>query len=184
MVVGSLLLLYRGVIQLEAKVQGTALEAEFKDQLRVNIRNPALGLFAIGFAFFALALFEAHPQDFHPGDLVQLEGNVTLVGADTVGSAISARVYGGDWPVPLPSNGRFVVSVRPVERLFLEVKAPGYQPSLWTATIDPEQVKEGRIELNIPTLKPASGIPLVEQVRSPPDLSRFGNKSVGELFKP
>jgi hypothetical protein len=170
MVLGSLLLLYRGVIQLEAKVQGTAIEAEFKNQLRVNIRNPALGLFGIGFAFFALALFESHPHDLGPGDLVQLEGNVSLVGTDTVGNIATARIYGGDMPVPLPSNGRFFVSVRPVEHLILEVRAPGYQ--IWTDTIDPEQAKEGRVTLAIPPLKPASGTPLIDSLSGPETFKR------------
>jgi hypothetical protein len=66
MVVGSILLLYRGVIKLGEKSAGTALEAEFKDQLKINIRNPALGLFAIGFFFFVLALYFAKHEEGGP----------------------------------------------------------------------------------------------------------------------
>src|SRR6266511_252143 len=57
MVVGSILLLYQGVIKLSEQSTGRAVEAEFKNQLKINIRNPALALFAIGFAFFGLALY-------------------------------------------------------------------------------------------------------------------------------
>jgi hypothetical protein len=62
MVFGSILLLYLGAIKLSKQDAGHALEAEFKNQLKVNIRNPALGLFIIGFVFFGLALFFAKPE--------------------------------------------------------------------------------------------------------------------------
>src|SRR5260370_41263064 len=66
MVVGSIALLYQGVIKLSERSTGTAIEAEFKNQLKVNVRNPALGLFAIGFAFFLLALYFARPREWEP----------------------------------------------------------------------------------------------------------------------
>jgi hypothetical protein len=184
MVIGSLLLLYKGVIQLETKVGGTSIEADFKNQLRVNIRNPALGLFGIGFAFFALALFESHPRNLGPGDLFELEGKIHLVGDDTVGNVVSARIYSGDWPVPLPSTGEFIVSVRPIEHLFLEVRAPGYQPSLWTVPINPEGAKEGHVVLTLPALKPAAGTPLIEHIKSSNGLSQFPTADSGERLKP
>ena len=62
MVIGSITLLYKGAIQLSEMNTGHALEAEFKNQLKVNVRNPALGLFVIGFAFFGLALYFAKPE--------------------------------------------------------------------------------------------------------------------------
>jgi len=53
------LLAISGVIKLSETSVGAAVEAEFQSQLKVNIRNPALGLFTIGFSFFVLALYFA-----------------------------------------------------------------------------------------------------------------------------
>ena len=42
MVVGSILMLYQGVIKLSSRASNHALEAEFRNQLKLYIRNPAL----------------------------------------------------------------------------------------------------------------------------------------------
>jgi len=66
LVVGSIVLLYQGVIKLAEKSAGSALEAEYKNYLKLNIRNPALGLFAIGFAFFFLAIYFSYHEESSP----------------------------------------------------------------------------------------------------------------------
>ena len=71
MVIASILLLYLGAIRLSEKGVGSALQAKYKNLLHIQVRNPALGLFAIGLAFFALALYFAKPEE---------RGTLVLVG--------------------------------------------------------------------------------------------------------
>lgn len=144
MIVGSLLLLYRGVIKLSEKVSGSQIEAEFKDQLKVNVRNPALGLFVIGFAFFALALYfgnvEVQPIEFR--------GVITGAEADH----LKVRVRVDEWPVRVSSDGKILETVRPSleEKLSVEILAPGYQPARWTVNIEPSDARRGRIVVKPP----------------------------------
>src|SRR5258707_14925309 len=97
MVIGSILLLYQGAIKLSEKAGGNALEAEFKDQLKINVRNPALGLFAMGLAFFGLALYFAKPEG---GPLI-VSGLIKIGDTD----AVHVRMKSGEWPIEVSSGG-------------------------------------------------------------------------------
>jgi hypothetical protein len=164
MVVGSILLLYQGVIKLSEKSAGTSLEAEFKNQLKINVRNPALGLFAIGFSFFALALYFAKPGE-GSGPLV-VSGHVKI--ADVEG--ILVRLKSEEWPITVSSEGEIFTTIQPLEKLAVMIEAPGYRPPRWFHPIRPDEAKNGRVEMHIPEFAPASGTVLAKpKLDNPPE---------------
>jgi hypothetical protein len=154
MVVGSILLLYQGAIKLHEKGSAHAIEAEFKNQLKVNVRNPALGLFAIGFAFFGLALYFAKPER---GPMV-VSGQIKI--ADVGG--ILVRLKSEEWPISVSSEGEIFTTIEPLEKLSVVIEAPGYRPPKWYHQIKPHEVKNGRIHINIPEFHAVSGTALTK----------------------
>jgi hypothetical protein len=155
MVVGSIFLLYQGAIKLNEKNAGTALEAEFKNQLKVNVRNPALGLFAIGFSFFLLALYFAKPREGGP---LVISGHIRV--ADVGG--ILVKLKSEEWPMQVSSEGTIYATIQPLEKLAIRIDAPGYRPPTWYRQLLPEEARNGRIEIkNIPEFIPGSGVVLV-----------------------
>ena len=143
MVVGSLLLLYQGVIKLSDKAAGTALEAEFRNQLRVNIRNPALGLFAIGFFFFALALYFGRRGEEQP---LVISAHIKV--ADTQGMLV--KLQAEESRIPISSEGEIHATIQPLEKLLLVVEAPNCQPRIWVHPIRSDEARNGRIEVHFP----------------------------------
>ena len=57
MVCGAIWLLKTGVIKLSAAVKGGSLTVELADKVKISTTYPALGLFVIGLAFVALAIW-------------------------------------------------------------------------------------------------------------------------------
>jgi hypothetical protein len=153
MVVGSILLLYQGVFKLSEKSTGTAIEAEFKNLLRVNVRNPALGLFAIGFSFFALALYFAKQDQKDP---VVFTGHIKI--GDVTGILVKLRSE--EWPLSVSSEGEIFTTLQPLEKLAVVIEAPGYRPAKWFHPIRPDEAKNGRVEMHIPEFVPAQEIVL------------------------
>jgi hypothetical protein len=151
MVLGSILLLYQGVIKLSERASGSALEAQFKDQVRINIRNPALGLFGIGFSFFLLALYFAKPQEGRP---VVLTGHIQIADA----GGILVRLKSDEWPITVSSEGEIFTTVQPLEKLALVIEAPGYRPQKWIHQIRPDEAKNGHIQIATPQFTPATAI--------------------------
>jgi hypothetical protein len=151
MVVGSIVLLYQGVIKLGERSSGTALEAEFKNQLKVNVRNPALGLFAIGFSFFLLALYFAKPKEWEP---IVIRGHIRIPDA----GSILVKLKTEEWPMQISSEGGIYATIQPLEKLVILIDAPGYRPSKWYHQLMPKEAINGRIEIkDIPEFMPTSG---------------------------
>lgn len=155
MVVGSLLLLYQGVIKLSEKNAGTALEAEFKNQLKINVRNPALGLFAIGFFFFALALYFAKRGE---GEPLIISAHIKI---ENIGD-ISVKLQTEESKILISSEGRIHTTIHPLEKLLIVAEAPGYTPKTWVHPMRSDEVKNGRIEINFPPFTRPLGVMLME----------------------
>jgi hypothetical protein len=166
MVLGSILLLYRGVIKLSERSSARALEAEFKNQLKINVRNPALGLFAIGLSFFALALYFAKPDK---GPLV-VTGH--LRAPDVEG--IIVRLRSEEWPITISSEGDIFTTIQPLERLSVEINAPRYRPPKWLHQITPDEASNGRVNIHMPDFQPTAGIALnTPKLDNPPQFIPF-----------
>jgi len=152
MVVGSIALLYKGAIQLSEMNTEHALEAEFKNQVKVNVRNPALGLFVIGFAFFGLALFFAKPES----EPLVIRGHINIADID----GIVVRLKSDESLINVTSEGEIFTTVQPVEHLSVVIEAPpGYRPPKWSHQVNPDEVKHGRIEIH-PDFRLASEVVL------------------------
>jgi hypothetical protein len=156
MVVGSIFLLYQGVIKLSEKSVGSALEAEFKNQLKINVRNPALGLFAIGFSFFVLALYFAKPGE--GSGLLVVAGHIKIASVE----GILVKLKSEEWPIAVSSEGEIFSTIQPLEKLALMIEAPGYKPAKWYHPIKSDEAKNGRIQMRIPEFFPSPGIDLTK----------------------
>jgi hypothetical protein len=144
MVIGSIALLYNGAIQLSEKNPGQAIEAEFKNQLKVNVRNPALGLFVIWFAFFVLPLYVARPESDPP---LAIRGHIKI--ADVEGIAV--RLTFVEPQIGVSSEGEIDTIVQPVQNLWITIVPPtGYLPERWSHQIKSDEVKlkHGQIDIN------------------------------------
>jgi hypothetical protein len=146
MVIGSMLLLYQGVIKLGEKSTSTALEAEFKDQLKINIRNPALGLFAVGFLFFVVALYFAKREQAEP---LLITAHLRIADSQDVPQGVIAKLQAEETPITVSSEGEIHTTIQPLEKLLIVVQAPGYRPPTLVEKINPSEVKNGRIEINL-----------------------------------
>jgi hypothetical protein len=163
MVLGSIWLLYLGAIKLGGSGAGHALEAEFKNQVKINVRNPALGLFALGLAFFGLALYFAKPEG---GPLV-VSGQIKISDID----GVIVKLKSEEWPITISSGGEIFTTIQPLERLSVVIDAPGYRPPKWFHQIKPHEAKNGRIEIDIPEFKLSSGTALSKpKLDNPPQL--------------
>ena len=111
----------------------------------VNVRNPALGLFVMGFMFFLLALWMVRPPDVNP---IEFRGEISGADADS----LTVRIKVDDWPVRVGSDGRIADTVRPnlVEKLSVEILAPGHTPARWRKAIEAAQARKGLIEIRPP----------------------------------
>ena len=162
MVVGSILLLYQGVIKLSERAADGALEAQFKDQIRINIRNPALGLFAIGFFFFALALYFANGQEERAkaglGGPVVLSGHIRVGGVQSIADGIEVKLVSDESPMKVSTQGEISMTVQPLEKLVVEIRAPGYRPSKWVHPIRSDEQKNGRVQIPDAEFTPATGL--------------------------
>jgi hypothetical protein len=138
MVIGSIVLLNNGAIQLSENT-GHALEAEFKNQWKISVRNPALALFVIGFAFFWLALYVGKPEN----ELLVISGHVNI--ADVNGLTVRLQA---DNPISVTSEGDFSITIQPSFQVKINAP-PGYTPHDWSQTIKAEEVrqKHGHIEI-------------------------------------
>jgi hypothetical protein len=151
MVLGSMFLLYCGVIKLSEKAGVSALEAQFKNEIRVNIRNPALGLFAIGFFFFCLALYFAKAQEGTP---VVVSGHIKI--ADVSGLTVSLEA--DQSPIAVSSEGEIFTTIQPLEKLKIEIKADGYKPHTWVHQLTPAEARNGHLQLPTAEFTPVAGV--------------------------
>lgn len=141
MIVGAMVLLYRGIISLNRVSKQSALDVELKNMIKVTTHFPSLGLFIIGLVFIVSALMIAK-SDSTP---LRIKGN--LKAADL--SSITIRVSPAQtWSIPASTSGTIEGTIIPVMYpLRIEVTAPGYDPSTQTMIVPAQNVKFGTISL-------------------------------------
>ena len=102
MVVGSMGLLYKGIVQLNAVSPQDAITVEFRKTVRITSHYPAIALFIIGFCFMGVAGYEAYNNN-EIAKPVRLNGSITgAADPDSVKIYISA----GPWSLDPTSNGK------------------------------------------------------------------------------
>ena len=141
MVIGSLLLLYRGTITLEQANPQDAIKLEFQKVLNLQTRYPALGLFIVGIAFLAVSYWyeqnngvkdaelQGMLQTDNPGDAI----------AEFVSSLGEAHVDSGNYfRKKVPSN---------LEEVEVTVRETGYEP--YSTAVHPNQTKKGTVSFKV-----------------------------------
>jgi len=120
MVIGGILLLYKGAIKLEVASSDAALTLEmFERQFKLTTHAPALGLFIIGLLFAGLAIYFAQATTAMP---------IKLTGATkNIEEPVNVLVR-SEWGVPSP-QGQVDHVIRPhIDVLWVVITAPGYKP--------------------------------------------------------
>lgn len=137
MVLGGILLLYKGAIKLEAVTKDPAVSIElFQREMKLTTRVPALGLFIIGLCFVALSIYFGREVS---AKAIEIEGL-----AENIDEEINV-VLRSQWSID-SQRGRFHQVVRPQLDIFwLVVNAPGYKPH--TITIASSEIEEEKVDL-------------------------------------
>lgn len=127
MVVGGIILLYKGIITLNQASSGKALTVEFKKEFRIYTQYPALGLFIIGIVFISLALYSSKTP------------TLTLSGRTTIdNNSIHKIIIRSDteFQLSVDSQGNIQGSMFPnLDHFELVIEASGYEPNPFTKNI-------------------------------------------------
>lgn len=139
MVLGGIVLLYKGAIKLEVASKDPALTVEmFERKLKLTTHAPALGLFVIGLLFVVSAIYFAQTTAVK---------KIPVIGiAENVEGDISVTVR-SEWPVPA-HQGKVQHVIRPnLDVLWVQVSAPGYIPDIKPYKDFKEGVDFGTVKL-------------------------------------
>lgn len=137
MVLGGILLLYKGAISLTNISGADAFTIEFKKELRVSTQYPALGIFLIGLLFIALPVYIGKP-----------EINKITLKAKTidVSEPVNISIKANSWSSGLSHTGEIIETIYPnIDNIQVVVSAPGYENK--SKTINISSVKNGVADL-------------------------------------
>jgi len=144
MVVGGIILLYKGIIKLSGTSQNEALSLEFKKEFRVSTQYPALGIFLIGLIFVVVAMIISKPQIPSP---IEFRGTLENIKRDA-----SLSVEASHWNLRAASDGKINGKITPcLDILWVEVTAPGYEPAI--KSIRKDEIQNGIANLGNLNLK-------------------------------
>jgi len=145
MVLGGMVLLYKGIIKLSEASADEALSIEYKKMLKVQTHYPALALFIIGLAFIISAAWLAikeSPRQF----TVEATLNTGGVNPEMINASVEPT-----WRVPVQifSGGEIQTSLappQPQQTLFeLTISLPGHLEKHYP--VDPNKSSKGIISL-------------------------------------
>jgi hypothetical protein len=159
MVLGALILLYKGTITLSEKNAEEAIRLEFKKLINITTRYPALGLFVIGWAFLGLVLYLSKTSSQRP---LEIQGKLLIDDAQSatvIGSAIMLQT------VPA-SDGGIDALLYPsrVDAIRIDIITPGYAQGKISRVIIPQNIHDQVV--NFGTLDPGkktTEMPAVKQ---------------------
>jgi hypothetical protein len=118
-VLGSMVLLYKGIITLKEKGEG-AVSVEYKNIIKFTSTYPALGLFVIGLIFFATTVFLGRPTEVKP---IYVEGVVKVEDPQSV----TIKMYFQPSMFIPGSDGNIKGELYPLQKIIsAEAVAPGY----------------------------------------------------------
>jgi hypothetical protein len=120
MVVGGILLLYKGSIKLEVASKDPALTVEvFEKQFKLTTHAPALGLFVIGLLFVGLAIYFGRETAATP---IELKGTTGVIDEPVT---VFVR---SEWGIPAVQGSVHHVLRPQLDVLWIYISAPGYEP--------------------------------------------------------
>ena len=152
MVIGSMVLLYKGVISLAEKAGEEALSVEFKNHIKLTSHYPAIALFIMGWVCLFIPMLL--PDNSGPSE-VKISGKVGInPTADLQG--VTVRIFGGPWDMSIDSDGSLNKSIFPnLSTMTVEISAPGRPKVTKTVSVD----KSGAIFLGDVTM--ASSVSMI-----------------------
>jgi hypothetical protein len=132
MVLGGLLLFYKGVITLQqVSDKPDAVTFEFQRVLKIQSRYPAYGFFIFGLAFITLAAFYGRPD---PQPTITLSGSVENV-VDPQAARVVVQLP--LWDTNLNVDGRVRRDLHPdLKQVHIEIRSPGNDPPIYTTDVD------------------------------------------------
>ena len=137
MVLGGILLLYKGAISLNQVSGEEAFTIEFKKELRLSTQYPALGIFMIGLSFVVFSVWMGKPE------LHKLTVKATT---EQVSEPVNITLKANSWQSSLRHTGEVLESFYPdVDTIQIVVSAPGYEPHIKTVQIS--SLEEGTADL-------------------------------------
>lgn len=138
MVLGGILLIYKGAMTLAATPAVDAITIEYKKQFRLNSQVPGIAFFVVGLMFVFVALWFCRPPP--PPRPIDIEGKLAGDAGSVTIVLTSAR-----WQLQSSSEhiaGRIVPDMT---YLLMEANSPGCEPV--QRPIDTRKVKGGKVEL-------------------------------------
>lgn len=148
MVLGGIVLLYKGAIRLEVASQDPSLSVEmFKKKLKLTTHIPALGLFVIGSLLVISVIYFSQ--------ITNIEEIPVIGKTENVEEDITVLVR-SEWFVPA-HRGKVKHVIRPyLDVLWVQISAPGYLPELKPYQDFKEGVNFGTVKLEkaVPIIKP------------------------------
>jgi len=125
MVIGGMLLIWKGAIVLAGTDSSTALSIEWKKDFKLNTQAPGIAFFILGLSFSSIAIYFSIPIAPKPTDPIYIAGTF-----DNVDEIVTITAVPSGWEVTSGSNGvvdgKFIPDT---EILNLKFSAPGYQPA-------------------------------------------------------
>jgi hypothetical protein len=169
MVVGGIVLLYRGTISLSDISKDPALEADLP-KLKIKTYSPALGLFVIGLIFIISAAWYSKPPEIAP---IRITGKIN----GPRSASVTIYISSDQWPIEPSSDGSIENVVFPnLEILKVTVVAPGFDPIVrkvkHSGTLVLGEIPIGAPKADVPQVKPEN---IVTPGGPLPDLSKAGS---------
>lgn len=145
MVVGGMVLLYKGTITLGRAAAKDAIKVEFRQFINVTARYPALGLFIIGLAFIISAMMFARGLETRP---LKIQGRVVADDLSTASVVVTSRLR----EAKPSTDGQVNEKIRPVvDTVTFQAIFPGFDPPTSEKTLYADDNKDGVLDFGILT---------------------------------
>lgn len=129
MVIGGVVLIYKGAIVLASTDSSSALSIEWKQDFRLNTQAPGIAFFIVGLIFSSISIYASKPTKIEP---------ITIIGeVSDITEPVTIRARSSTWTLQGGSNGIIKGRIHPhVEDITLEISAPGYRPESITFSLN------------------------------------------------
>ncbi len=142
MVMGGMILLYKGIITLSKASPEEAVSLEFKKMIKITTHYPSLGLFVIGLAFVTISIMSSK-SELRP---LTITGHVNVDDPASVAVSITSN-HDGENLKPLTGGEINGIIYPTLQLLRVEITAPGYDPPTIANAIGVSEIKKGTASL-------------------------------------
>jgi hypothetical protein len=164
MVIGGMLLIWKGAIVLSSTDPSTALSIEWKQNFRLSTQAPGIAFFIVGLIFSSIAIYSSKPTSMDP---IYIEGILNGVTEQATITAVPSF-----WKVTSGTNGVVDGKFTPdIETLTLRITAPGYVEVLIPHNLSKTKNRVIKLAQPIQLKKVISEIPagtIVHAINLPP----------------